>query len=414
MCFIRVVLILLAYGSLWAAKPLYHITPVNSPVVYVPLSYKGYIDYLVVNQSKREQTLKFQKKIGVAQIEQPGHCSNPFTLAPNASCILNLEVNGDKITRSGTIGGPEVCSLYSDFFCSQPQTDNQLSVYILKYLYVLVANNGTNNDGYLSYCTIGASGSLENCKTFSNNHIQMANGAAITRNGFVYTANQNTNSITVCSPATDPTHMTCADYDSGGIFQSPRTAYINNGYFYTYNYDNNSVIKCDLNSNTGEPVNCVITGGGFSGPLGSMVISNGYAYIPNSSNNTISICHVNANNGNLDNCSLFSNSAFASPSGIAISGSYAYIISVWNNGVVACEVNQYNGSLSNCVNNYVLNASTPSGLNIIDGYVYVNANQPNQITKCTLGGKGMVSDCVSTGSGFDGPSGNIAFVVSQT
>lgn len=194
------------------------------------------------------------------------------------------------------------------------------------------------------------------------------------------------------------------------MFDSPRTAYINNGYFYTMNYSNSTVVKCDINTDTGALSNCASTGSGFDRPLGSMIIANGYAYVPNSAGatNNVSICAVSSVDGSLSSCSTFSDPSFDSPSGIAVSGAYAYIISVWNRGVVACVIDSSTGGLSDCTTSDVLTDSTQAGVNILDGYLYVNAYSANQVTKCTLGNNGAVFDCAATGSGFSGPTGNLA------
>lgn len=412
MNFIKILSLLFLFLSeaLFASKAIYSITPLDSPIVNVPANFRNHITYRILNQTSQTQTLSFQDHTGLTQLVQEGFCTNPFTLGPNESCNLSLYVDGNVITESTTLKAPKVCKLNSDFFCSFPESANWIQVNITNYSYILIASEF---GPFINYCQTGTSGSLTNCQTFTDANFSSPNGIA-TIPGFSYAANASSNNITICSFNDFPT-ATCSTTDGGGVFDSPRTAYIHNGYFYTLNYNNSQVIKCNVNASTGALSNCASTGSGFNKPLGSMTISNGYAYIPNSSGNTqnISICAVSPQDGSLSSCSTFSNSSFSSPSGVAVSGAYAYIISVWNDGVVACVIDSTTGGLSDCKTNNVLTASTPSGLTIFNGYLYVNAHSPDQVVKCTIGDNGTVYDCGNTGSGFDGPTGNITVITSS-
>jgi hypothetical protein len=398
----------------FASKALYSITPIGTSIVPVPPNFKASVNYRVLNQTQQTQTLSFQESFGLTQLVQAGSCDNPFTLGPNESCVLSLWVDGNDIVSATTLQGPEICKLNSRFFCSLPDAEHLIKTHVLNYDFVLVANpssNGGLSDGTLSYCEVGSSGSLENCQNFSNSNLITPGGVAATPRGYVYTANQNSDNIAVCSLDTNIAAMTCVTDDGGGsVFNFPVTAYVNNNYFYTLNANSNEVIKCDIDANTGTFVSssCASTGDGFSKPVGSMVIANGYAYIANFIGNNISICPVSATDGTfISPCSTFSNGGLLTqPSGVAVSGAYAYIVQD-SSDLLACEIAS-DGSLSNCVSNNLLPNIGHFGINILSGYAYVNSG--NEVFKCTLGNKGTVTDCASTGSGFEAPGGNISFV----
>ena len=411
MKFIKVLgwLLLLLSEVAFASKSLYSITPIGTSIVLVPQNFKASVNYRVSNQTQQTQTLSFQESFGLTQLVQAGSCDNPFTLGPNESCVLSLWVDGNDIVSAGTLQGPEICKLNSRFFCSLPEAQHLIKTKNLNYDYILIANFGSVSDGFLSYCEVGLSGILENCQRFFNSNIVLPRGVAATSRHHVYTANPDLNNIAICSLDENVAAMTCiTDDGGGGIFDNPQTAYINNDYFYTLNNGSSEVIKCDINSTTGGLSNCAATGSGFSSPLGSMTIANGYAYIPNYLNYNISICSVSPTDGTFGVCSTFSNGGgLFLPAGVAVSGTYAYIAQSSSN-LLACKINASNGSLSNCVANNVLTNVNHAGLNILSGYVYVNTNIG--ITKCTLASNGTVSGCVSTGSGFVNPGGNISFV----
>ncbi|MDF1683978.1 MAG: hypothetical protein P1U36_04890 [Legionellaceae bacterium] len=401
------ILLLLNQGA-FASKALYSITPETSSTVQVPLNSTANINYRVQNQTQQTQSLSLQSNFGITQVVQAGFCTQPFTLAPNESCLLSLLINGSKITASKSVIGPEICKTNSPFFCSLPLLENRLKVDITNETHILIANNGTANVGFISDCLVGALGGLENCQTLSNSNIEEANGVAVTTNQHLYTANGNLNTIAICSVDAD----LCVQNTAGGLLNDPRTVYIHNNYLYTLSTDSNAVIKCDISSTTGSLSHCISTGEGFVGPLGSMTIANGYAYIPNASHtsSTVSICSVSTENGALSGCSNFSPLSLVNPSGVAVSGSYAYIIDVFGYSVVTCEVNVNDGSLSNCFDNVdALNYSFNTSIAILNNYLYVGSDE-DQVEKCLIGNDGRVSACEATGSDFVGPTGNMTSI----
>jgi Lactonase, 7-bladed beta-propeller len=412
------IFLLLVYISLttlsYAAKALFNIAPAGSSTINVLQNFNAFAYYNVTNQTKISQKITLQPQLGISNAPQAGDCTDGQLLQPNESCTMRIQIDGNAYQYSGFIGGPIICNTNSSFFCSQPEFQNQLSIKLLQTTYIVFANEGTSStSGFLSFCDIGSYGTINTCHSYSNSLFNYPIGIAISNNGFVYTANKGSNSISICSPATQPNAMTCYNDSAGGTLSSPRTTFLYNQHLYITNYDTNSVVVCDADSQTGALSNCQSTGSGFNRPLGSIYISNDYAYIPNSggSSSSVSICSVQAN-GSLSSCytTTGGGTITASPSGIAINRKYAYIIGVWTNTVVTCSINS-SGDLTNCFQNEnILQTSTPSGITYIDGYLYVLAHQPNLIVKCSTDSDGKVSNCTNqlATDSSDHPSGNLS------
>jgi hypothetical protein len=403
------------YQSAFAAKALFAITPIGSPIVTVPLHYLATVNYRVVNQTKQTQTLTLANHPGVTQIPGSGPliCSSPFTLRPNEGCILRIKIDAEIISSPGLLAGPEVCSLNSNFFCSVPDSKDQLRINLTTVSFVVIANQGAQSGsgsssglyGFLSFCAIGTQGTLERCVQFNDLSFGNSNGVANLPDGTLLVGNRYDNSISFCSPPVLFPGVSCSNSVAQNLLSSPRTVYLSGNYVYTLNNTSSEVVQCDLTLQT-----CSSTGSGFSGPTGSMTIANGYAYVPNTTGNNVSVCAVSANDGTFSSCATFDNNAtLSSPAGVAIANGYAYIVSSSTNEVVACEVSSSDGTLSNCVTNSVLNSANSSGVSVYYGYLYFTSTSSSQMTKCLLEASGVVSNCTQTGSGFSNASGNINF-----
>lgn len=91
--------------------------------------------YKIVNNTKTSRLLTMRPINGVDQLTGPGLCSNPFLLAPQQSCILNLQLNAAVMKSNHS--GPVICktqsannNIPSPFLCSQPGLHDQLNVEI--------------------------------------------------------------------------------------------------------------------------------------------------------------------------------------------------------------------------------------------------------------------------------------------
>ncbi len=122
-----------------APTPKFLLTPTTATTHQLSVNDVVTVGYQVTNQTKITRTLTTKPLQGVTQVStQPSSCSNPFTLGPNESCLLELEIRGADVATGGIQGGPQVCKTQgpgnnspNPFLCSQPETANQLGITVL-------------------------------------------------------------------------------------------------------------------------------------------------------------------------------------------------------------------------------------------------------------------------------------------
>ncbi len=127
-------LMALSASALYAATPKFLITPVTTTQFNITSDDGARVQYTVTNQTKLTRTLTMVPVNGLTQTTQNStDCANPFTLSPNQSCVLTLQVN-PSATGFNIVGGPEICKTKigtntpDPFLCSQPSVANQLSI----------------------------------------------------------------------------------------------------------------------------------------------------------------------------------------------------------------------------------------------------------------------------------------------
>jgi hypothetical protein len=111
------------------------ITPTTATQLNITNGETATIQYKVLNQTTLTRTLTMTPITGVSQITTGTNvCSNPFTLQPNASCLLTLAVNPSP-TDFIISGVPTICKTQgegnnnpSPFLCSQAAKEDQVRV----------------------------------------------------------------------------------------------------------------------------------------------------------------------------------------------------------------------------------------------------------------------------------------------
>ncbi|MDF1826732.1 MAG: hypothetical protein P1U39_00410 [Legionellaceae bacterium] len=417
-------MLLLLNQAVFASKALYSITPETSSTVQVTRNSTATINYHVQNQTQQTQSLSLQNSFGITQTVQSGSCGNPFTLSPNASCLLSLVVDGSKITSSKTIRGPEICKTQSPFFCSLPTSQDLLKIDVqeptppIQRQYILVANGAGD---YISYCELSSSGSAENCKEFYDGTLASPVGIAVYNNKYVYTTTKNRNAITVCTLDTNLATMTCLfDNGDGSTFAKPIAAYVHNDYFYTVNEGETTLTKCAINPETGGLSNCEKTGtlATNTSPL-NLAMAHGYAYLPN--NNNIAVCPVDSLTGNLGTCtpsSTIGNRVVGAAISEIAGTSYAYIIRFVTNTIKTCKID-VDGSLIDCFDSNQLDIIASSSITSFNNYLYItnslSQSSPTipRLAQCTINDNdASVVSCASTGSGFSSTNGS-GFILAE-
>ncbi|OYV54559.1 MAG: hypothetical protein B7X00_01220, partial [Legionella sp. 21-45-4] len=116
---------------LYASTPLFAITSnVDYPSTNtVPPSGSIQVKYQVTNKAKRAFTLAMTPINHVTQLTQgAGLCGSVFTLNPQQSCTLLLEIQGSSLTSS-LISEVEVCPVNSLFGCYQTNEASKLRIF---------------------------------------------------------------------------------------------------------------------------------------------------------------------------------------------------------------------------------------------------------------------------------------------
>lgn len=127
------------------SKPTFSIVATTPTQVIVPSTGSVKINYQVTNNTKLTRTLTMVPIKGISQntggVE---NCKSPFTLAPNQSCMLSLQLNGNELPAS-YLGGPIVCKTNgpkdptpSPFLCARPSPESILSIKVAPLLAIKV------------------------------------------------------------------------------------------------------------------------------------------------------------------------------------------------------------------------------------------------------------------------------------
>jgi len=319
------------------------------------------------------------------------------TLAPQASCTLTFSP------------GSTVINLTQ--FPIQGDNTNAVTATIgvsVKYAYF------TNyRDGSITECTVNSNnGELTDC-TPTGIPVGVPYGIAVF-NGYSYTSNNN-GYVDICTIDPSNGSLSACNRDDSYSGAGLSAIAINNGYAYIASVLSSTVTKCTIIPATGKFMNCAPTGSNFSNPEGGIAINNGYAYVTNGVNNTVTYCVVAPISGELTNCVPTGGNNFNYAAGIAILNGFAYVANYTTNTVSHCSINP-NGALLNCVDS----SSTfthANGVGVSNGYIYI-ANFgdstpppiPSSVSKCTQDQvTGDLMGCISTGSNFNGPAGDIGF-----
>ena len=115
----------------------FSIIPTTPTTLQLTTDQEAEVRYQVTNNTKLLRTLTMRPILGISQIDAAGYRSNPFTLLPQASCLLVLNLEGSQLPRH-VIGGPEICKTNgpgdnnpSPFLCSQPSVINSLNITVV-------------------------------------------------------------------------------------------------------------------------------------------------------------------------------------------------------------------------------------------------------------------------------------------
>lgn len=405
------------------AKAVFSITPVTPTTFLLPANSSEMVQYQVTNQTNTTRTLTMQPIAGVIQTAEG--CSNPFVLAPQQSCRLTLQVNGNQVPTHIS-GGPVICKTQGpgnnqpdSGLCARPDIYDVLSVSIIPAIptqHAYVTNWANNSmslcdvrplDGSFENCSITASGPFNNPEAVGlnpdNSLLYIANISA---------ANMAASTVTFCEvDSTTGALSNCANAN-GGPFNGADGVSINsaNTLAYVSNAAGNTVSVCPVDSISGAlSSSCTSSGSGFQTPSDMTINALGTkAYISNLISNSVSSCDIDASTGLLNcNDKTF---GFNKPEGITLhpSGRFAYVANNGNNTVTLCQIDVITGHLKSCsVTGGHFNGFGAIAFNAMGTRAYVPNLVLNKVFVCSVNqNSGALSLCRDThGSGFGGPSG---------
>ena len=121
--------------NLHAVQPKFALTPLTPTTFLIATDEVATVQYRVLNQTDITRKLTMLPIQGITQNTTGlGYCTNPFTLAPNQSCILTLSLDGNTFPQA-VIEGPEICKTQSatnnapsPFLCSRPSQADSLHI----------------------------------------------------------------------------------------------------------------------------------------------------------------------------------------------------------------------------------------------------------------------------------------------
>ena len=112
----------------WAQIPVIGFQPLTPTSLTLADNAEANVQYRLTNLSVQARTLTMTPIAGIAVLAGAGLCTQPVTLAPQASCVLSLRLIGSQM-GSGVSGGPIVC--WTALACAQPAAADQLNIVVV-------------------------------------------------------------------------------------------------------------------------------------------------------------------------------------------------------------------------------------------------------------------------------------------
>ena len=425
-------------------------TTISGPLI------KAY--YTVTNSTSRVLTSSFVKYLPlntaqvITDVTIPDLCASVFTLAPQASCTLELNITGpinanDPNPRhhlfvclpgcpsccTGTLFPLNVTVAAAQFigYSIIPQTKilplNAQQQLTVNAIYTdgssvdvtsLVTSFSSMNPLIVSVDSSGLVTAISEGDTTLSaviNGTTVNTGVYRVRSQTAYVTNITNSSISQCQ-VNRITGAFSQCLNTFGYIQ-PESIVLNPNATLAYVSQNNTVgiLVCGVDPVNGSITSCVDSS--FRGSVAPQGITMNKAgtvlYISNFTTPYVTTCFINPTDGLLTGCINFtplpsSNGA----TGVALdeNENYAYISNDFTGVVVVCAINPIDGTILSCVDSGVPPVVNSDGLGISGQYLYVTTNS-NQLIKCTINSiTGLASGCVDSGAGtiFNGPQ-NITF-----
>lgn len=369
--------------------------------------------YTVLNNTLAQRNNNFVKYLppNVTQVTSNftfnDACGANFNLAgygqAGDSCTLELLISG-----SVNVNDPDphhhlfVCFPKGET-CAGTESGLNVTLQTLPARFAYIANSSNST---VSYCGVDSNGALIACNVTGFSFSGPSGLALHPTASILYVANQSANNITYCSINDNGTLSNCIVTGAG--LSSPTDIAINpTGTFaYITNMAANNVVVCPINGDFSLGT-CTPTGSGFAGPNSVTIDVNDLnVYVANATSNNLSQCVVNLN-GTLSACTITGSSVLGL-NGIVLdpSNTYAWVASQVNNTIESCFING-DSSLAACTT-AASGFATPffTAFDSLNSLAYITNNSNNTVSVCSVDlDTGTLSECVTTGSGFNSPKG---------
>lgn len=117
-----------------ASKPVFTVNALVPAPAQIARNTTDFAVYTVTNNTTQTRTLRMQQVPGIQQIVTTNtSCTVPFTLAPGASCFLDLHITGSDLPNH-VLRGPVICQEASNspapnpFLCAQPSLKDSFHI----------------------------------------------------------------------------------------------------------------------------------------------------------------------------------------------------------------------------------------------------------------------------------------------
>ena len=395
---------LLASSLFAATQPKFVLTPLTPTTLSVEFNETQTVQYQISNSTKITRTLTMIPIQGIQQITSTaGSCTNPFTLAQNQSCVLNLSFAGNALPGNVTTG-PEICATNGEgdntpdpFLCSQPTLANSLNITVLPLASITFVG-----DSALTLTANGTSTGTLSIQNISGRTIPpgvTAHFEGTALNDIVTATtcgeilNNQTCTITFTAKLTNIKSTTFPIYGSNTIpLEGSITINASPVAYLTRDSNTaNEIYQCIIDADSGNFVNCeTFSNLGLNAPHGIVVNpAKTRAYILNFGNNSVTQCAIDPNTLHLINCESALANGLASLHNFTINpaGTIAYIPDSNGDKINKCPINPTTGKFDNsCSDSGATLVDGPKGI-VIDPnnhFAYIANSAGHNITRCSV------------------------------
>jgi hypothetical protein len=126
-CTLLAILATLVFDAFADIQHVLRLNALTDPALAIPENGVGFMQYQLTNLGKKTYHLTMQPIPGVLQEVTSDSCGEAITLAPQQSCILNLQISPEQTMGLSKIK-PQVCIERNSDQCIEPQTGEHITI----------------------------------------------------------------------------------------------------------------------------------------------------------------------------------------------------------------------------------------------------------------------------------------------